>query len=184
VIRNSGIFYALFIICIMTNGINADGITQFGITGGTKGIGLKYSSFSERFGIDIGVPFYYKFENKTNDTTVKSIYDFKINSYFSFSGIFFKRQYFDLSAGIVLFVTVEYETKKRVDTVRTQNALYFTQKIGPCLQFIGKNMENDKMFSLELFPIAFWDNFKQSLDVSPNVQLNYYFKRKNKEKQG
>jgi hypothetical protein len=165
---------ALFLIAILSNGINAEGGKQFGLTGGTKGIGLKYSNFGNHFGVDIGVPIYYKYDKRTGDS-VEFNHDFKIDPYFTFSARVYKNERNEFAAGLSLFVTAEYLHKYGNDTVKTKRNLIFASSLAPCLQYMRNNRENEKIFSVELFPLSFFTN-KEDLNLSPNIQLNIYLK--------
>jgi hypothetical protein len=174
--RCIAIINALFAICILTNELNAeDAIKQFGLTGGTKGIGMKYSYFGKYFGVDIGFPFYYKYDNRIGDS-VEFNYDFKIAPYFTFSAKVYKQERNEFAAGVSLFFTVEYMYKKGNDTIPSKSEPGFRQVFAPCLQYIRKNKENDKIFSFELFPLSFFHINKEELNLSPNVQLSIYLK--------
>ena len=167
---------ALFTVCILANELNAeDGIKQFGLTGGTKGIGLKYSNFGKYFGVDMGFPFYYKYDNRTGDT-IEFNNDIKIDPYFTFSAKVYKKDKNEFAAGVSLFLTLEYMYKKGNDSVSSTGRPVFNQAIAPCLQYIRKNKENDKIFSFELFPLSFFHINKKDLNLSPNVQLSIFLK--------
>ena len=166
--RNEVLLKALFAIILLINGINAEGGKQFGLTGGTKGIGLKYSNFGKYFGVDIGVPIYYQYDKRIGDTVEMNHY-FKIDTYFAFSAKVFKIERNEFAAGMSLFETIGYKYKNRNDSVSFKQTFVFNQAIGPCLQYMRYNKENEKIFSVELFPLSFFDYFKESLNLSPNI---------------
>jgi hypothetical protein len=160
---------------LIVSGVCAEWSNQFGLTGGTKGIGLKYSTFGKTFGVDIGVPIYYQYDKRTGDTVEMNHY-LKIDPYIAFSAKVYETGRNEFAAGISLFPAIEYKYKNGNDTVGPRGGLVFSQAIGPCLQYMRKNKEMGKVFSVELFPASFFTNFQQSLNLSPNVQLNVYLR--------
>ena len=166
------------IICLGIIEINADSLPKFGITAGTKGIGLKFSSYGDFVNFDFGAPFYYKYDNRSGDT-IEMNHEFRINFYLGPSVKVINLNKNEFRLGLSWFPSVGYKYKNAYDTLKAKQSLLADQSLGLSLQYIRINNDKEKVFSFELFPFTFFFSKDFIRSLSPNVQLSIYIKGKN-----
>jgi hypothetical protein len=168
---------AILVTLLISNVINAEGNKQFGLTGGTKGVGIKYIYPAKYFELDMGFPFYYAYDKRTGDT-VEWNHNILVNFYIGISARIIKYYKNEICVGMVEEPTVGYEYKYANDSSKEKRMFITKQYLGPLLQYVRKNSENERIFSFELFPFIFFpgEKYKENFSFSPNVQICAYIK--------
>jgi hypothetical protein len=171
---------SLFLLFALIQVSNAEVTQHIALSAGTIGFGVKYSIYYHRFGIDAGLPLYFAFdENKNGDTTTTTS-EFRGDIYCSVNFIALRKQNYDLDVGIAVLSNLKYlDQEKRFHGVDTSTSpeLQSDPQIGPSLEYIRKNANNEKIISVQLFPIGYYPKERSLIRMTASIQLNYYVKR-------
>ncbi len=164
---------------VVANALNAEVIKGFGLTCGTKGFGPEYSIYYKRIGNDIGLPFYFHFNKYRSNDTLITTEVFECNVYANLNVIAFQQPFYDVAIGFTAFLPISYErTKIEPDSNSYYGSLNLDLKGGPCIQYIRKNNDKEKIFSIEFWPFTITNDANNKFDLSANIQLSYYFIRR------
>jgi hypothetical protein len=162
------------ILLLFVFAINSNAESKFGITGGTKGVGFKYSFtiYKNIIGVDLGFPFYYSYDKRTGDTIEFNHY-FGLNAYAAVSAKVYNKDNNEFDLGLSMLPTFAY--KYKVDTDKRDFNLENTFSF--FIQYV-RNNENGKFMSFELFPFSFVFEKDFISSLSPNVQISIYLSNK------
>jgi hypothetical protein len=158
--------------------MNSNAESNFGLTGGTKGVGFKYSFtiYKNIVGGDLGIPFYYKYDKRIGDTIEFNHY-FGINVYTGVSAKVYEKEFNEFYLGLVTLPTFAYKYKAAYDTVKEKRNMNMDNSFSFLIQYI-RNNENGKFMSFELFPFGFVFSKDFITSLSPNVQISIYLSKK------
>lgn len=163
------------IISLFLLAASSSGESRFGITGGTKGVGFKYTGYSNIIGMDLGFPLYYKYDKRIGDS-IEFNHDFRVNSYLAVSAIVFNENKNEFSLGLSWLETFGFDYKNAYDTVQAKRNLFADNSFSLFIQYI-RNNENGRFMSFELFPFSFVFSKDFIASLSPNVQISIYIRK-------
>jgi hypothetical protein len=154
--------------------------TYISITGGTNGLGVKYSWYFNRISLNVGLPFMYKYyKSNLNDGLDYTENKFTIEPYFMVTGSIIKKKNFLFNIGLSEINKLGYTTFKYQDDSRNKNgnnpSFIATNNVGPVIEFVGIK-EDEKRFSVQLVPFCFYLTSGESY-WHTILQLNYFIKK-------
>lgn len=161
--------------CLLLFAATSRAESNFGITGGTKGIGFKYAGYGKFIGMDLGIPLFYKYDKRTGDS-IEYNHDIRLNSYVAISTKVFNKNNNVFAVGLSALPTFGFGYKTAYDTVKSKRNLFFDNSYSPFLQYTKYN-ENGKFMSFELFPFSFYLSKDFIASLSPNVQVSIYIRK-------
>lgn len=176
---NKIIFSAIFIFML-----NADGsrLQQYLLlTGGTNGIGVKYSLWSDILSIEAGIPFKYRFQ-KNYEGNVYTKNEVIFDQYFSMQIAFLSKKTVVLSIGIIEFNSMGYShIQYENDSLGFANYYSLDNRLGITFDYTNQ-LKMKKRFGIQITPFSISIR-KGRRNLETILQFNYFFRyigKKNK----
>ena len=176
------VFLSGFVIILISNAELSAGTFQYALTGGTNGLGLKYTFRFKRVHFDIGVPVYFRIKHQTVEDTIVNGILFESDIYFSGNVIIYEKGKTQISTGIMLFNTVGYERidkkfENRPVEEDSSNDFYLDIALGPVAEYARMDEKGRRIFGVQIAPVRLPFRNDIEYDVKLGAQLDFYFDR-------
>jgi hypothetical protein len=159
---------------------NAEVSQHIALSCGTIGFGVNYSIYSDLIGFNVGLPFFYTYDKNNHNDSITITNEFKCNIYLNANYIVLRKQNYDIAIGIAVLSNLKYlnqRTMLNAIEIDSLNGLYTDPQIGPSFEFIYRNINREKIFNIQLYPIGYYPNNKNTIKLTTGIQFNYYIKQ-------
>jgi hypothetical protein len=150
------------------------------ITGGTNGLGAKYSIFYKRISVSAGIPIMFKYyKSNFNDGYDYIESNFIADQYFMLTGCIVKKKNYLLNIGLSEINKFGYGSfayqNDSLNTNSNKPALSLTNSIGPVIEFYGIK-DDERRYSVQIVPMCFYLRGGE-IYWHTVLQLNYFLKK-------